>query len=47
MFDQFLKGDTLEECYAAVAAVATRWLDLRDPRVGGGCGLGVGVGGGA
>ena len=30
MFEQFLAGDTLEECYAAVAAVADRWLDLLD-----------------
>ena len=35
VFDQFLKGDTLEECYAAVAAVANRWLDMLDTRVGG------------
>ena len=38
VFDQFLKGATLEECYAAVAAVANRWLDMLDTRVGGaGC----------
>ncbi|XP_057534123.1 DNA polymerase epsilon catalytic subunit A-like [Amaranthus tricolor] len=30
MFDKFLNGSTLEECYAAVAAVADRWLDLLD-----------------
>jgi DNA polymerase epsilon subunit 1 len=30
VFDQFLEGDTLEECYQAVAAVANRWLDLLD-----------------
>jgi hypothetical protein len=30
VFEQFLAGDTLEECYAAVAAVADRWLDLLD-----------------
>lgn len=34
VFDQFLKGDTLEECYAAVAAVANRWLDMLDTKVG-------------
>lgn len=28
MFENFLQGETLEECYAAVAAVADRWLDL-------------------
>ncbi|EFN52544.1 hypothetical protein CHLNCDRAFT_26745 [Chlorella variabilis] len=32
VFDQFLKGDSLEECYAAVAAVANRWLDMLDTR---------------
>ncbi|PRW20477.1 DNA polymerase epsilon catalytic subunit A [Chlorella sorokiniana] len=32
VFDQFLKGATLEECYAAVAAVANRWLDMLDTR---------------
>ncbi|KNA12254.1 hypothetical protein SOVF_127620 [Spinacia oleracea] len=30
LFDKFLNGSTLEECYAAVAAVADRWLDLLD-----------------
>ncbi|KAK9830879.1 hypothetical protein WJX81_001263 [Elliptochloris bilobata] len=30
VFEHFLAGDTLEECYAAVAAVANRWLDLLD-----------------
>lgn len=33
VFEQFLTGDTLEECYAAVAAVADRWLDLLDTQV--------------
>ena len=33
MFEQFLAGDTLEECYAAVASVADRWLDLLDTQV--------------
>ncbi|KAL9300842.1 putative DNA-directed DNA polymerase [Arabidopsis thaliana] len=28
LFDKFLHGSTLEECYSAVAAVANRWLDL-------------------
>lgn len=30
VFDQFLLGTTLEECYQAVAAVANRWLDMLD-----------------
>ncbi|WZZ56835.1 hypothetical protein YC2023_056942 [Brassica napus] len=30
LFDKFLHGSTLEECYSAVAAVANRWLDLLD-----------------
>ncbi|KAK8952512.1 DNA polymerase epsilon catalytic subunit A [Platanthera zijinensis] len=30
VFDKFLQGSTLEECYASVAAVANRWLDLLD-----------------
>jgi len=30
VFERFLAGDTLEECYAAVAAVADRGLDLLD-----------------
>ncbi|XP_077235840.1 DNA polymerase epsilon catalytic subunit A-like [Tasmannia lanceolata] len=30
VFDKFLHGTTLEECYAAVASVANRWLDLLD-----------------
>lgn len=33
VFEQFLAGETLEECYAAVAAVANRWLDLLDTQV--------------
>lgn len=33
MFDYFLKGGTLEECYEAVAAVANRWLDMLDTQV--------------
>lgn len=28
IFDNFLHGETLEECYASVAAVANRWLDM-------------------
>jgi DNA polymerase epsilon subunit 1 len=28
IFDVFLKGTTLEECYHAVAAVANQWLDV-------------------
>ena len=30
VFDQFLKGEDLTECYDAVAAVANRWLDMLD-----------------
>uniref|UniRef100_A0A0E0K092 DNA polymerase epsilon catalytic subunit n=1 Tax=Oryza punctata TaxID=4537 RepID=A0A0E0K092_ORYPU len=30
VFDKFLHGSTLEECYTAVASVANRWLDLLD-----------------
>ncbi|KAJ8568462.1 hypothetical protein K7X08_027995 [Anisodus acutangulus] len=30
LFDKFLHGSTLKECYSAVAAVADRWLDLLD-----------------
>ncbi|CAJ1979167.1 unnamed protein product [Sphenostylis stenocarpa] len=30
LFDKFLHGSTLEECYSAVASVANRWLDLLD-----------------
>ena len=33
LWPQFLKGSTLEECYAAVAAVANRWLDMLDTQV--------------
>ena len=33
VFERFLAGDTLSECYAAVAAVADRWLDLLDTQV--------------
>ena len=32
VFGQFLKGTTLEECYAAVAAVANRWVDMLETR---------------
>jgi DNA polymerase epsilon subunit 1 len=38
VFSQFLEGATLQECYAAVAAVANRWLDMLDTQVGGGPG---------
>lgn len=34
VFAQFLAGDTLQTAYAAVAAVADRWLDLLDTQVG-------------
>ena len=30
MFEKFLAGGTLQECYGAVAAVANRWLDMLD-----------------
>ncbi|KAL3518505.1 hypothetical protein ACH5RR_021094 [Cinchona calisaya] len=30
LFDKFLHGSTLEECYSAVASVANHWLDLLD-----------------
>ncbi|RZB74984.1 DNA polymerase epsilon catalytic subunit A-like [Glycine soja] len=30
LFDKFLHGSTLEECYSAVASVANGWLDLLD-----------------
>ncbi|KAL0460774.1 UNVERIFIED_CONTAM: DNA polymerase epsilon catalytic subunit A [Sesamum latifolium] len=30
LFDKFLHGSTLEECYSSVASVANRWLDLLD-----------------
>ena len=32
VFDQFLLGQSLEECYNAVGAVANRWLDMLDTR---------------
>jgi DNA polymerase epsilon subunit 1 len=32
VFDHFLQGDSLEGCYASVAGVANRWLDLLDTR---------------
>ncbi|KAK6138450.1 hypothetical protein DH2020_027825 [Rehmannia glutinosa] len=34
LFDKFLHGSTLEECYSAVASVANRWLDLLDVQSG-------------
>jgi DNA polymerase epsilon subunit 1 len=30
VFEEFLRGDSLQTCYAAVAAVADRWLDVLD-----------------
>ena len=33
MFERFLLGETLEECYDAVAEVANRWLDMLDTQV--------------
>ena len=38
VFSQFLAGDSLAACYAAVAAVANRWLDMLDTQVRGGWG---------
>ena len=32
IFSRFLDGTTLEECYACVASVANRWLDVLDTR---------------
>ena len=33
VFERFLLGETLEECYDAVAEVANRWLDMLDTQV--------------
>ena len=33
VFERFLLGDSLEECYDAVAEVANRWLDMLDTQV--------------
>ena len=35
VFEAFLKGTTLEECYAAVAKVADYWLDVLYSKVSG------------
>jgi DNA polymerase epsilon subunit 1 len=35
VFEQFLAGDSLADCYAAVAAVANRWLDMLDTQMRG------------
>ena len=32
VFEQFLGGQTLAECYSVVAGVANRWLDMLDTR---------------
>eukprot|EP00898_Chlorokybus_atmophyticus_P000434 jgi/Chlat1/1391/Chrsp12S02054 len=32
VFENFLQGETLEECYEAVGAVANRWLDMIENR---------------
>ncbi len=34
VFEAFLKGSTLEECYSAVAKVANYWLDVLFSKVG-------------
>jgi len=36
VFEVFLNGTTLEECYASVARVADYWLDVLYSQVGGG-----------
>jgi DNA polymerase epsilon subunit 1 len=33
VFERFLAGSSLAECYAAVGAVANRWLDMLDTQV--------------
>jgi len=30
VFEHFLAGDTLHECYSAVGAIANQWLDVLD-----------------
>lgn len=35
VFEKFLRGTTLEECYAAVGEVANQWLDVLYSRGGG------------
>ena len=35
VFEAFLKGETLEECYSAVARVADYWLDVLFSKVHG------------
>ena len=32
VFDKFLDGDSIEECYGAVAKVADKWLDVLETR---------------
>ena len=32
LFDQFLRGNTIEECYAQVASCANAWLDIVEHR---------------
>lgn len=34
MFEKFLRGTTLEECYGAVGEVANQWLDVLYSRGG-------------
>ncbi len=34
VFEQFLAGSSLKECYDAVGAVANRWLDMLETQVG-------------
>ena len=38
VFEVFLQGTTLDECYAAVAGIADYWLDVLYSRVKGGLG---------
>ena len=35
VFEAFLKGDTLDDCYKAVAKVADYWLDVLYSKVSG------------
>lgn len=39
VFEQFLAGDSLEQCYRAVGDVADRWLDMLNTKVGSSNGL--------
>ncbi len=45
VFEVFLDGTTLEECYESVARIANYWLDVLYSQVGMGVGLERGSGG--